>query len=164
MKRALRMIVLLIAATVVAAHTKVHAVLILVVALSFDEFAVGDVLVLWVASLFVDHAGVLPLAISFLPLVSTYVLSHFLKTQFYVYTFVSRLAWSVSAVLFYYLVWVLILVVRGGDAYYLWRALLYDFPTIVLEGSVAAIISPLLHYLLTVTWSDLTKPRGIVVP
>ncbi|PIR20153.1 MAG: hypothetical protein COV45_07360 [Deltaproteobacteria bacterium CG11_big_fil_rev_8_21_14_0_20_47_16] len=164
MKRVIRMIVLLTAATVVATHSPVNAILVLVVALSFDEMVIGDFFIIWVSALFMDHSGILPLATSFLPLILVYIFLHLLKNLIYVNNFMSRVVWASLSTILYGVISTCILTIRDGEALYLWKVFLHQVPMFIFLGILAAAVSPILRYCLTITWDELRRPNSIVVP
>lgn len=164
MKRALRMVVLLIVATVFSTRLPVNLIVVAIAALSMENFEFGDLIVILLGSLCIDQFNMLPLGFSFLPLVTMAGLIYLLKAQIYVHALFSRLLWLSCAVAVFYVITGTLLMARTGNTLYFWNGMGWGLIHAVVEGSLAAVVSPGVHRYLTMSLEDLHHGRSIVVP
>lgn len=164
MNRLIRMAILLIVATVFSTRLPVNLVVVAIALLAMEKFEIGDLVVILFASLCLDHFNMLPLGFSFLPLLAMVCLVYLLKSKIYVHAMMSRLLWLSCAVGVFYLTTDALLMARSSNSLYLWNGLLWGGIHAVVEGSLAAALSPWVHRLLTLSLADLRRSRSIVVP
>lgn len=164
MNRVLRMAALLIVAAVLSTHLPINLLVVAVAALAMETFVIGDLVVIFFASLCLDYFNMLPLGFTVLPLLAMASLVYLLKSQIYVHAVMSRLLWLSCAVAVFYLISGVLLAARSSNVFYLWSGLLWGMLHAVVEGSIAAAVSPGVHRYLTVSLADLRQGRAIVVP
>jgi hypothetical protein len=164
MRRIWRMGVVLSGAALLSAHLPFNLVLVAVIALAFQDMCWSDVIILGAAAVLRDVLGTEPLGVSLLPMAAAYLFVHLLRSQIYVQNLVSRLAWAVMAAGIAHLIWALVLMLRGYASAYGMASVLMGVPALVGEGVLAALFSPVLQWVLVVTWADLRRPKTIVVP
>lgn len=164
MKRVLRMALILIVGTVFSTRLPLNLVVIAIAALAMESFELGDVLIILLASFCLDQFNMLPLGFSLLPFVVMTSLVYVLRAQIYVHAMLPRLLWLTCAVGLFYFTSDALLMARTGNTLYLWDGMLWGTLHAIVEGSLAALLSPWLHWYLTVTLADLRQTRSIVVP
>lgn len=164
MNRVMRMAVLVIVAAVLSTRLPVNLVVVAVATLSMEKFEIGDLVVVLFAGLCLDYFNLLPLGFTVMPLLAMASLVYLLKSQIYVHAVMSRLLWLSCAVGVFYLASGALLAVRSGNVVYLWSGLLWGMLHAVVEGSLAAVLSPGMHRYLTLSLADLRQSRSIVVP
>lgn len=163
MRRVLRMAVYLLLATVLSTRFPLNLIVVGVAALAMEDVQLGDVLVVVLASLCLDHLSLMPLGFSILPLLVMMVMVHLLGSRIYLHSFFSRLLWLVMATFSFYVTQGLLLVLRGGESLYIWNAVMWGSLHAVAEGTCAAILTPYFHSYLTISWSELRRPKSIIV-
>lgn len=164
MKRALRLLILLIIATVFSTRLPINLIIIIVAAVSMDDFKMGDLIAIFFGSLCIDHFNMLPLGFSVLPLFAMVSLIYMLKAQIYVHALISRLLWLSCAVFVFYIINGTLLMARTGNIVYLWNGMGWGLIHATVEGSLAAMLSPWVHRYLTMSLEDLRQDQSIVVP
>lgn len=164
MKRLFRMVVLLIVATVFSVYLPINLVIIAIAALAMESFELADVVIMLFGSFCLDQLNMLPLGFSFLPFLVMTCLVYVLRTQIYVQAMLPRLLWLTCAVGLFYITTDALLMARTGNGFYLWDGMPWAIIHALIEGSLAALLSPWLHWYLTVTLADLRQSRSIVVP
>lgn len=164
MKRVLRMVIFLIVATVFSTRLPINLIVVAVAALSMENIELGDLAVLLLGSLCLDHFNMLPLGFSFLPLLVMVSLIYLLKAQIYVHALLSRLLWLTCAVGIFYVTSGILMMARTANPLYFWDGMVWGVLHAVVEGSLAALISPGVHRYLTMSLEDFRQSRSIVVP
>lgn len=162
MTRVLRMAVVLVLATVVSTRLPINFVVVGVAMLAMEELRLGDLVVIVLAGLALDHLGPLPLGFSILPLAALVVTVQVLRSRIYLQSLPSRAVWLMVAVTSFYGVQAILVVLRGAPLF-VWSTLLHGILHAVLEGGCAAVLTPYFHRYLTLTWSDLRRPQSIVL-
>lgn len=156
------MLLLCIVAAVLTAHTPINFIVVLVAALALEESHIGDVALVLFAAISLDALMGLPFGLSFLPLAAMALLIRVLKSQIYLHALGSRLVWMMVAVLSFYGVTGIQLTIRTGLGVYLWDSVLWGGMHSVVEGVLAATLSPYLHRYLAVTFEDLNVSRDLI--
>lgn len=164
MKRMIRMVILLIVVTVFSTRIPVNLVVVTIAALAMEKFELSDLLAILFGSLCLDQFNMFPPGFSFFPLLVMVGLIYLVKARIYVHDFMSRLLWLSCAVGLFYIASGMLLMVRTGSSQYLWSGILWGSIHAVVEGSLAAVLSPWLHRALTMSPADLRQNRSIVVP
>lgn len=162
MNRVLRVVLLCVVAAVMSAHTPINFVIVLVAALSLEEARLGDIAVIAFSAVSLDALMGLPVGLSVLPLAAMMSLIRLLKSQIYLQALLSRLVWLMVAVLSFYVVMGIQLLIRTGFSIYIWDSFVWGGLHSVVEGLLAAILSPYLNRYLTVTLEELRTNRDII--
>lgn len=164
MSRTLRMVVVLIVATVLSTRLPLNLVVVLVAALAMNDLSLADIPSILVASLCLDHISLLPLGFSILPLIALVACLQILKSQIYVQGGGSRFLWALTGIFFFDLAWLGLLALRGETSLYIWRVVVWGGVRGLFEAGMAAALAAPLARALTVTLAELRRPRSIVVP
>jgi hypothetical protein len=157
------MVVYLLFATVLSTRLPINWVVVGIAALAMEGLQLGDVVIIILASLALDHLGVMPLGFSILPLVVMVAMVHVLHSRIYLHSFLSRFLWLMIAVFGFYGAQGVLLILRGGSSIYIWNALVWGALHAVMEGACAALMTPYFHKVLTISVSDLRRPKSIIV-
>lgn len=161
-KRTLRMLFLCIVAAVLSAHISINFIVVMVAALALEESRLGDVVVVVFSAFCLDTLMGLPIGLSILPLTAMMLLIRILKSQIYLQALTSRLVWVMVAVLSFYSVMGVQLLIRTGLSLYLWDGVLWGAIHSVVEGLLAAILSPYVHRFLTANVEDIRMNRDTI--
>lgn len=156
------MAVYLVFATVLSTRLPINFIVVGVAALAMEELQLSDLFVIVLASLGLDHLGLMPLGFSILPLVVMVVTVHLLRSRIYLQSFPSRLLWLVIATVSFYVMQGTLFVLRGSSLY-VWNAVPWGALHAVVEGFCAALLTPYFHSYLTLSWSDMRRPKSIVI-
>lgn len=163
MKRVLRMMLLLIIAAAFSARIPINFVVIVIAALAMEKFEIGDVFAILMASFCLDQLNMLPLGFSFFPFLVMTCLVYLLRAQIYVQALLPRLLWLTCAVGLFYVTSGILLMARTESFAYFWDGMMWRVIHTIVEGTLAAVLSPCLHWYLTVSLADLRQNQSIVV-
>ncbi len=162
MSRLLRMLLLCTVAAVLSAHLPVNFVVVMIAVLALEEGDVAAFVVVAFAAISQDSLMGLPLGLSILPFAVMTFLIRLLKSKIYLHALASRLVWVMVAVLSFYAVMGIQLMIRTGLSLYLWDGVFWGVLHSLAEGLLAAILSPYVHRFLGVTLEELRITHDII--